>query len=491
MELWISIFAGCVYLNSNTGFSHTLAAGIWLMCTVGTLVLNGNPCFRYDGYYILSDITNTPNLTLQSSQSLWSLFIQTLGGRKVDASAFDQKVSVLAAFAFVSGLYRWSVLVLLVIFLWRWLTPNGLGFIFVAISTAISLGLILQVRRFIQSLASEFFTKQPISPIRTVGLVACLFGLALAVVFLPIPQRARLRGFVERIDSVPIYAPEAGVLERVSMDSRISSGELILKLRNSQLEYDLLTIEQEIELLEIRESILEKSRAQQDQVDYELPTIREYHRELELKKALMQKEFEKLTLIASTDDVELTYAELSIGHPKGGYSPQPIREDQTTLDYVLTQRNLGTAVERGTLLGRINAPSGLTVRGFISENHLKEIQSEYPDATFFNRSLSLEGIAINDAFSGRWVWGGLTRVARDPVERVPQELTHDAQIATQSTSGGELQFESPHYPVEFQIKDSPQSWIRGDLVSVYLTLPSKTIVEIMWDAVQDAIRIQR
>lgn len=477
MELWISVFAGLVYVNTHSGFLHTLAAGVWLMCTVGTLLLNGNPCFRYDGYFILSDLIRTPNLSYQSSKALWAVFIRLLGGRKPEPGSFDQPIGYLAAFATLAGLYRWFITLFVLIFLWRWLVPNGFGLLFLAIASMMALGVFMQCKRFLLSLASEFFTKEPIRP-RRVGIIGTLvFSSLIAFALLPIPQYTKIRGYIEYQDSTPIYAPETGILASLPALPSLEPGDRILQIKNSQLEFDLLDIQQQIELMQLRESILEKSRTQQGQIDYELPALREILRELEIKHGLMQKELEQLSLSCQQPS-NIVFAESLVMLPAGGYSEKPLNQQSATRDYLLAERNRGCLVERGSYLGRVASTHQLCVRALISQDGLKGLQS-----------IPALGIAINDAFSHRYVSGCVTSVASDPADEFPEELRNDSQLLGLATSGGELKFQTPHYPVDFQLNQSPRTWIRGDLVSVYLKLPSKTPAQLVWKALESAAKL--
>jgi putative peptide zinc metalloprotease protein len=476
IELWISVFAGLVYLNTNSSFPHTLAASVWLMCTLGTLLLNGNPCFRYDGYYILSDLIHTPNLSHQSSKALWAVFIKLLGGRKPESGTFDQPVGYLATFAAFASLYRLFITFFILVFLWRFLTPSGFGLFFIAIASTMALGMLMQCKRFVLSLAAEFFTKEPIKPKRVgvLGLIAA--AIVISFLVLPIPRYAKLRGFIEHLDSIPIYAPETGLLSSLPTQSTLQPGDRILQIKNSQLEFDLLDMQQQIELLKLRESILEKSRTQEGQVDYELPTLREILRELEIKRDLLIKELEQLTLTCERQS-SIVYAESFVLLPEGGYCDKPLSQQSATRDYLLLERNRDCLVERGSYLGRIAFTNQWSVRAFMSQADLNDLPSP-----------PTPGFVINDAFPHRYVPGFLGRVATDPTEDFPDELKNDSQLLGLATPGGEGKFQTPHYQVDFQLDHSPTTWTRGDLVSIYLRLPSKTPAQLFWKILESATK---
>ena len=142
LECWIALAGGLVFLNTQSGLAHILGGGLWLMCTLGTLLLNANPFFRYDGYFILSDLIGAPNLGAQGSQALWKSFIALLGGPRANPQDFDLPIGLLSVFAILSMIYRWVVLGSIAFFLWHFLVPSGLGLYFLAIAGATCLGIV-------------------------------------------------------------------------------------------------------------------------------------------------------------------------------------------------------------------------------------------------------------------------------------------------------------------------------------------------------------
>ncbi len=59
-----TLAAVCAFMwwASEPGLLHDLCLNLMLVASVSTLVFNGNPLLRYDGYYILSDLLSVPNL---------------------------------------------------------------------------------------------------------------------------------------------------------------------------------------------------------------------------------------------------------------------------------------------------------------------------------------------------------------------------------------------------------------------------------------------
>ena len=70
VELVLAALATIVWWYAQPGVVQLVALNIMIVCTVSTLLVNGNPLLRYDGYYILSDLVETPNLWQRSREVL-------------------------------------------------------------------------------------------------------------------------------------------------------------------------------------------------------------------------------------------------------------------------------------------------------------------------------------------------------------------------------------------------------------------------------------
>jgi len=74
MELAIAAIAAVVWANTGQGQTvHAVAYNIMFLASVTTVLFNGNPLLRFDGYYILSDLIEAPNLHQRCRQYLYYL----------------------------------------------------------------------------------------------------------------------------------------------------------------------------------------------------------------------------------------------------------------------------------------------------------------------------------------------------------------------------------------------------------------------------------
>jgi putative peptide zinc metalloprotease protein len=74
VELFLGALALFTWLAVEPGAVRAIAYNVMLISGVSTLLFNGNPLLRFDGYYVLSDAVEIPNLGQRANQYLGYLF---------------------------------------------------------------------------------------------------------------------------------------------------------------------------------------------------------------------------------------------------------------------------------------------------------------------------------------------------------------------------------------------------------------------------------
>ena len=69
-ELLLAVLALFIWLSAEHGMVRGFAYNVMLIGGVSTLFFNGNPLLRFDGYYVLADALEMPNLGKRSHQYL-------------------------------------------------------------------------------------------------------------------------------------------------------------------------------------------------------------------------------------------------------------------------------------------------------------------------------------------------------------------------------------------------------------------------------------
>ena len=80
VEMLLAATATFVWWWSDSGtFLHQWAFAVMLYCSVNTVVCNANPLMRFDGYHVLADWLEAPNLAQQCQRTLQSAMLGWLG----------------------------------------------------------------------------------------------------------------------------------------------------------------------------------------------------------------------------------------------------------------------------------------------------------------------------------------------------------------------------------------------------------------------------
>ena len=100
-ELLLSTAALVLWLVIEPGLKSDAAFAVVLIGGFSTLAINGNPLLRFDGYHVLCDAFELPNLA-QRSQRVWQALAKRIAlGRAVDAA---ENAAAVAAAELVKGL---------------------------------------------------------------------------------------------------------------------------------------------------------------------------------------------------------------------------------------------------------------------------------------------------------------------------------------------------------------------------------------------------
>lgn len=300
--MWVEtvLSAVCAWLwwFSAPGWFHSTCSQIVLVCGVSTLLFNMNPLLRYDGYYILSDWTEVPNLQQQS----WSeLMRQARGWLTGDTPPPPPALSTrmrfwLPAYAVASLKYRVMMVFAILWFLYRWLEPQGLGQVaqVIAMFTVVAMmaGPVSQARQ-------GWLNRQGMLRFGTaIRLGIALVGLA-ALLWLPLPCRIRAPIVVEPTSAQRIYVTVDGELDRIAAPgTELRTGDEIARLVNSELEREIARLEGELGHATVMVQNLERRRLHDPQATLQLPGTRQLQADVEEQLRQRRAEAERLVLKA-------------------------------------------------------------------------------------------------------------------------------------------------------------------------------------------------
>ncbi|HJZ56521.1 MAG TPA: site-2 protease family protein [Gemmataceae bacterium] len=225
--------------------ANNIALCIMVLCSVSTVVFNANPLMRFDGYYILADWLEIPNLREKANRFLNNLFLDKCLGIEVPPEAYMAPLRkwLFVVYAIASWVYRWVIM-----FSILWMLSDFLG---------PKLKILSQMLAAL-SLASIFIwpTYRVIKNIRQRGRlpdmkaprVYVTFGVLSAIVlgffFLPLPvSRVHETGLVVidpgYVDAVMLPEPARLIELEVRPGETVIKGRTLGRFESKPLDFEL------------------------------------------------------------------------------------------------------------------------------------------------------------------------------------------------------------------------------------------------------------
>ena len=238
VEVFVAAIAIFIWAQSKPGVIQNLAYNMVFIASVSTVLFNLIPLLRFDGYYILSDLLDIPNLSQRSMGQLKYLIERyAFGLKKVVSPAVSRSEAWwLGTFGISSLVYRVFIFGSILLFVADRLLLIG---IIMAAVCAIS-WIVVPIVKTIQYLASD--PKLERRRYRAVG-VTCSF---VAVVFIllgviPFPQHFRAPGVLEAEQWSQVVNDAPGFLAKVETlpGVAVKEGQPLITFRNPDLELEL------------------------------------------------------------------------------------------------------------------------------------------------------------------------------------------------------------------------------------------------------------
>ena len=296
VEVFVAALATFVWAKTGVGIVHGLAYNVMFIASVSTVIFNANPLLRFDGYYILSDLLEIPNLSQRANGQLRHLWEHYVYGVKASESPADSRREAgwLVFYAITAGVYRVLVFSgVLLIVADKFLLLGFLMVIVCVISWAV-----VPTGRLIYYLAAS----PRLQRVRW-RATAITAGLAVAVIVLlaivPFPNHFRAPGIVQAQQRMEAVNNVAGTIQAVLAvpGKNVARGQPLIQLRNRELELDLQEATARLDEASARlREALSRANADLKPVQSRLDSVRD-------RVAKLQGDEEALTVRARYDGI--------------------------------------------------------------------------------------------------------------------------------------------------------------------------------------------
>lgn len=325
-ELLLGAIAVYVWLMVEPGLVTAIAFNVIIVAGVSTLMVNGNPLMRYDGYFILTDLVEIPNLGQRSTQYWVYLSDRYIFGA-TDAKppiGSDREWRWLLAYGFFSPIYRIVITIGLI-----WFVAEQyffIGVLMALISAWVSLVLPLWKGW------KHVYKGNTLSRYRDQAQHRLVYAIAIVLaclVVIPVPFYSIHQAVVWLPDDATVRAGVAGHIERtmVKTDHPLKVGQAILQLENPE--------------------VLAQSEVSHTEIESLLVQIRKTEMDDQPKAAELRREL--IAIEAKNNDLKRQVDALTVNAPvEGRWVPAQASELQ------------GRYVKRGEIIGYVvSGPSNI------------------------------------------------------------------------------------------------------------------------------------
>ncbi|MFK7822254.1 MAG: hypothetical protein AB8G99_26395, partial [Planctomycetaceae bacterium] len=281
IEVILSAVAIYVWWFTKPGLVNYLALNTFFVTTITTVIFNANPLMRFDGYYMMSDFLEIPNLRAKSDKLLRESFGWYCLGIEAKPDPFMPETGKawFITYAIAAWLYRWVILFSISLFLYTVLKPYDLQSVGVVLCIVSMSGIFFSMGKNLYQMITaprlEPLSKPKIAITCTIAGLVVLAGLSIPIPWhvngpftiepknlvemnvnypgqLMTPEQVR-----KKVESMELGDPVREIAEiglnytkRIKPGDIVQKGQILAVLEDRFLEEELRELETQIEMEE-------------------------------------------------------------------------------------------------------------------------------------------------------------------------------------------------------------------------------------------------
>lgn len=465
IEMILAALAILIWYNTSPGLIQHMALNVFFISTVTTVVFNANPLLRYDGYYMLADFLEIPNLNEKSTQALSRSFSWWVLGVEQPADPFmpTSGRGWFILFIIASTIYRWFIMLGITLFLYTVLKPYRLQSLGITVAVV---SLLAAVGNLGWSLIKMMLAprRDPVSRLKLAVILLGLAGTIVAVLLIPFPWYEQAPFSVEPAGAQHVYAFVPGIVEEIAVKpgDRVHRGQLLLQMHSPELldQRDQLVVERAAQQVEVNLYREQKDPEGQHLAEQRLLSLNHQINDLETQ-------LEQLRLVAPV--AGRVIASPRVPQPDAELHPRQLPRWHGT---PLESRNLGETLDAGTQVCSIAPEQKLEAILLIDQSDRGDLQVGDPIRLKF------------DSIPGK-VFNGIVReFSSRHLEYAPSVLSskYGGPLPTVTNSQGEERLSDAVFQAKVEF-DNPESLSLSGLRGQGRFIVSKrTISNWLWRA---------
>lgn len=371
VELLLAAVALLIWLNIQQGLVSDLLFNVMLIGGVSTLLFNGNPLLKFDGYFVLADAVEIPGLGVRANKYYGYLIqryifnVQSLES-PIMARGESLWFIVYAAAAFV---YRLFLMVAITLFV-----ANQYFFVGIALAIwALFMQAVMPVYKWLKHLFSSPVLMQRRE--RAIAVTAAfLVGISAIIFMIPVPLNTVTEGVVWLPEKSHVRARTVGFIDSVLVrpGDLVTKGSQLIVTSDPLVKAELKLLKAQYRELEIKHVALANEDIVQAQIALEEMNL------IQGKIDFIEKQLDELVMQSAEDGVFV----MSNANEMQGYFVKQgdpvayvINYDEVNVRVVVPQNAIG--------LVRQNVEK-VEVRfvGQVNKSYKTTISREIPAATY-------------------------------------------------------------------------------------------------------------
>ncbi|MBC8355135.1 MAG: HlyD family efflux transporter periplasmic adaptor subunit [Planctomycetes bacterium] len=446
VELLLAAVCTFLWWFSQPGLCNSIFLNVMFVCSVSTILFNGNPLLRYDGYFILADLVELPNLRQQSQTHLRHIVSRILGTKTRETWTFPtQHTAQLLLYGVASLVYRWVLVAGILLMVYRALEPYRLESIAYILGAFVLGGMLFPPLWQIVHVAREPRIDGGRRRWRTAGLVVTLSVAAVVIGMVPVSHHVVAPVVIEPADAARVHATVPGTLTQfVSIGQFVSEGEMVATLADANLVRELVALRGDRDVEKLYAEQLRKLQVLERGVSDEGAGSRIVTAE-EALAATERRLSQKLE----------DHARLTITAPQAGYvlsdrPRRPIESSErlpTWSGTPLDERNVGGHLDTDAVVCLIGDPSKVKGIAFVDQTEIERIA--------IGQSVRI----LVDELHEQVLTGTVTEIATVEVDQVAPELIAKRLLADDTNEST-----NAYYAVSIELYEGqphPLLWSSG------------------------------
>lgn len=373
VELVIASICTFLWWFTSPGLLNNLCLNTMFVCSLTTVVFNANPLLRYDGYYMLADVMEIPNLRQKATTILSRKSAEWFLGMEQPEDPFlpERNQIFFAAYSIAAAFYRWFVLASILWFLYRVFKPYGLEVLGQLIVLASLVGLVVvplyKVGKFFYIPGRLDKVKKP----RMYTSLAVLLALVLAVIVIPVPHRLISTLEIQARDALSVYVHVPGRLEKLYVEPGqwVTKGQALADLRNMDVDLEVAKLSGTCDQYRKQLESLDRQRFTDLKASAEIPAVKEALKAAEQQLEEKKKDQMRLHLTAPADGIVLPPPETPVREMPDG---QLAKWTGTPLE----PKNVGALLEESVLFCQVGDPHRLEAILVIDQADIPYVRTE-------------------------------------------------------------------------------------------------------------------